>query len=379
MEVRNEILNYHEITDKIDEQFDLIIGEPHFSISLLPWHNLFYWYMLNSLTSKTISPVKATLWALPVKFCHLWKIRAPLHQVEGFDVKHFDDIILNACNVSDADVEPQPLWEYPNFALSTPKALMTFEFNKKLPQEVISRKVVFDGLETSEKGTGVVLFMDWNLTSKIVVTPLDPCFTIDSELQQSEDENSIKIDHHSVYHDTVRVKIKMVNKHMKPFTNATLNYVLGETAFGHRSMHPNHEDGDIEFHLPEDMLVHIATETLGPANGNHRGRPDPDNPTYFVAKDGLVLHLMFGGGSRYLPVTAKLRGDGFEISEGSLVRYVMKDWAGDEVNNILHMLTIKSIFILYAIFAITYKFIVSILLQNCRKSVEYNLPTMKGL
>ena len=129
--------------------------------------------MLNSLTSKTISPVKATLWALPVKFCHLWKIRAPLHQVEGFDVKHFDDIILNACNVSDADVEPQPLWEYPNFALSSPQALMTFEFNKKLPQEVISRKVVFDGLETSEKGTGVVLFMDWNLTSKIVVTPLD--------------------------------------------------------------------------------------------------------------------------------------------------------------------------------------------------------------
>ena len=199
--------------------------------------------------------------------------------------------------------------------------------------------------------TRAFLLLEEFYSSKIVVTPLDPCFTVDSDLQQSEDENSIKIDHHSVYHDTVRVKIKMVNKHMKPFTNATLNYVLGETAFGHRSMHPNHEDGDIEFHLPEDMLVHIATETLGPANGNHRGRPDPDNPTYFVAKDGLVLHLMFGGGSRYLPVTAKLRGDGFEISEGSLVRYVMKDWAGDEVNNILHMLTIKSIFILYAIFA----------------------------
>ena len=40
-------------------------------------------YMLNSLNSKTISPIKATLYALPVKFCHLWKIRAPLHQVEG--------------------------------------------------------------------------------------------------------------------------------------------------------------------------------------------------------------------------------------------------------------------------------------------------------
>ena len=33
---------------------------------------------------------------------------------------------------------------------------MTFEFDKNLPQEVISQKVVFDGLETSEKGTGMV-------------------------------------------------------------------------------------------------------------------------------------------------------------------------------------------------------------------------------
>ena len=161
-----------------------------------------------------------------------------------------------------------------------------------------------------------------------MVTPLDPCFSVDStDLKQSED-NSIKVEH-SVYHDTVMVKIKMVNKRMKPFTNATLHYVLGETAFGHRSMHADQEDGEIEFHLPEDMLVHIASETL---LGHHGGRPDPDNPNYFVAKDGLVLHLMFGGGSRYLPVSAKLIGDGFEISEGSLVRYIMKDWAGDEVN-----------------------------------------------
>ena len=161
--------------------------------------------------------------------------------------------------------------------------------------------------------TRAFLLLEEFYSSKIVVTPLDPCFTVDSDLKQSEE--SIKIDH-SVYHDTVMVKIKMVNKHTKPFTNATLNFVLGETAFGHRSMHPNQEDGEIEFHLPEDMLVHIGTDTLGPADG-HRGQPNPDNPNYFVAQDGLVLHLMFGGGSRYLLVSDKLRGDGFEISEVS--------------------------------------------------------------
>ena len=85
--------------------------------------------------------------SIPWKFC----------EILGFDVKHFDDIILNACNVSDADVEPQPLWEYPNSALSSaPQSLMTFEFNKNLPQDVICQKVVFDGLDTSEKGTGMV-------------------------------------------------------------------------------------------------------------------------------------------------------------------------------------------------------------------------------
>ena len=88
-----------------------------------------------------------------------WKCATWINSLKilGFDVKHFDDIILNACNVSDADVEPQPLWEYPNSALSSaPQALMTFEFNKNLPQDVICQKVVFDGLDTSEKGTGMV-------------------------------------------------------------------------------------------------------------------------------------------------------------------------------------------------------------------------------
>ena len=26
------------------QQFDVILGEPFFSVSLLPWHNLMFWY-----------------------------------------------------------------------------------------------------------------------------------------------------------------------------------------------------------------------------------------------------------------------------------------------------------------------------------------------
>ena len=170
LDIRHDVKNYHEITDKIDEPFDLILGEPNFSICMLPWHNLFYWYMLKSFTSKTISPFKATVWCLPVQFQHLWKIRAPLNEVEGFNVKYFDEIILKACDVSDAAVEPQPLWEYPCKAISAPKALMTFDFTQDIPKEIISEEISFNDIKVNRKGSGMVFWMDWSLTDKVVVS-----------------------------------------------------------------------------------------------------------------------------------------------------------------------------------------------------------------
>ena len=40
-----------------------------------------------------LSPCRASLWILPLYFTHLWKIRAPLHHIEGFNMQHFDQII----------------------------------------------------------------------------------------------------------------------------------------------------------------------------------------------------------------------------------------------------------------------------------------------
>ena len=37
-------------------------------------------------------PLSAELWALPVRFEHLWKIRSPLHSVEGFDMQGLNSI-----------------------------------------------------------------------------------------------------------------------------------------------------------------------------------------------------------------------------------------------------------------------------------------------
>ncbi|CAB4068148.1 PRMT7 [Lepeophtheirus salmonis] len=95
----NEDLQLENIPDKID----LIIGEPYFTSCYLPWYNLFYWYKVHELIKNAPQS-------------DLWKIRSPLVEVEGFNVKHFDDIIMKSCDIGDADVEPQPLWEYPCIA-----------------------------------------------------------------------------------------------------------------------------------------------------------------------------------------------------------------------------------------------------------------------
>ena len=82
-------------------------------------------------------PRSAELWALPVKFEDLWKIRSPLHAVEGFDMKHFDDIIMGACDAADANVEPQPLWEYPTAAATAgPIKLLDFDFSAEVSRDL---------------------------------------------------------------------------------------------------------------------------------------------------------------------------------------------------------------------------------------------------
>ena len=105
-------------------QIDMVIGEPNFSASMLPWHNLLFWFTLQQLhltedrsynnhskkkiataeepvglLSKFVFPKSAKLWITPVHYHDLWKIRAPLHNVEGFDMEHFDaKIMVRAVN-----------------------------------------------------------------------------------------------------------------------------------------------------------------------------------------------------------------------------------------------------------------------------------------
>ena len=75
------------------------MAEPFYNKSSLPWHNLTFLHQRKQLSpflseSVTVTPTGASLYAIPVEYKDLWKIRAPVRNCEGFDLEHFDKIIL---------------------------------------------------------------------------------------------------------------------------------------------------------------------------------------------------------------------------------------------------------------------------------------------
>jgi len=150
-----------------------VIGEPHFTMSVLPWHNLLFWFTVSSLNlppTTTLSPCKARLFLLPVHYVDLWKIRAPLGTVEGFKMTHFDKIIESASCTSDQAVEPHPLWEYPCVALAHPAQVLEFNLAQKVPQAVTSFAGEVPILHKSDTMNGVALWMEWSLDEETVVS-----------------------------------------------------------------------------------------------------------------------------------------------------------------------------------------------------------------
>ena len=79
-------------------QITLLIGEPFFSTSTLPWHNLHFLYARSELGSLlvpdcTVLPAAVTFKAIAVEFDHLWKIRSAVGTCEGFNLGTFDRLI----------------------------------------------------------------------------------------------------------------------------------------------------------------------------------------------------------------------------------------------------------------------------------------------
>ena len=150
-----------------------VLAEPHFTVSVLPWHNLLFWFILSQLDLQPgvrISPCKARMFCVPVHYTHLWKIRAPLYEVEGFKMDHFDKIIEAAADVSDCNVEPQPLWEYPCTALGPPVQVLELDLTSRVPGENTAFTGACAITDKSCPVNGVALWMEWSLDEENVVS-----------------------------------------------------------------------------------------------------------------------------------------------------------------------------------------------------------------
>uniref|UniRef100_A0AAR2M544 Protein arginine N-methyltransferase n=1 Tax=Pygocentrus nattereri TaxID=42514 RepID=A0AAR2M544_PYGNA len=146
-------------------QISVLMGEPYFSTSLLPWHSLFFWYCRTALArllrpGATILPSSATLYLLGVEFQDLWRIRAPCGTCEGFDVSPMDEMVQQSLDFRESrEAEPHHLWEYPCRALSKAHPVMTFDFQQCVPEQPINRRC-----------HGFALWMEYNLTDDITIS-----------------------------------------------------------------------------------------------------------------------------------------------------------------------------------------------------------------
>ena len=112
----------------------------------------------------------------------------------------------------------------------------------------------------------------------------------------------------------------MINAHHHRVPNVTLNYAIGFPFFDQNAMEASLEEAEVVFHLPEQTFVYIKPEVA------HWGpQPNPENPDYFRAKDGLEVFLVFssaGSGSQTssLRMNVALDGEGFDVPEGTFFR-----------------------------------------------------------
>ncbi|XP_069113948.1 protein arginine N-methyltransferase 7-like [Argopecten irradians] len=168
------------LADIGDCKVDLVVGEPYFQSSVLPWHNISYWYNIDQLSNilsveAKVFPASMTIRAVAVEFTDLWKIRAPVGICEGFNLQVFDDLIEQSSDIADEIVEPQPLWEYPCTARSDVVDIYNFQYTSLWDKTAVNVEKILR-LQSEGQCNGVVLWADFDFGQNCVVStgPREP-------------------------------------------------------------------------------------------------------------------------------------------------------------------------------------------------------------
>ena len=161
--------------NNIKHPVDLIIGEPVFQTSLLPWDNIYFAYAIHELSNKIrgnakVLPSCMTIYGVAVEYADLWKIRADVGKCEGFDIKDFDDLIEATSDEVDNNVEPQPLWEYPCKAVSEPKVLLKVDLKCMVQKsdDILQEAVLH--VVKQEPCNGLALWADFGFSESLITT-----------------------------------------------------------------------------------------------------------------------------------------------------------------------------------------------------------------
>ncbi|KAG1701356.1 Protein arginine N-methyltransferase 7 [Nymphon striatum] len=180
----------HFNSDKVD----VVLGEPFFSTSLLPWDNLYFLHSWKSINLNLLAnnfkilPSNLTIYGIGVEFKDLSKIRYPVFEIEGFDVTPFNKLIEDYYSydhyfvlqqstvISDSTVEPHPLWEYPSVALTEPFQISAINLTKMELDGKIHEIGNVD-LHRFERCNGVALWADFKFDDDIKITTGPICKT----------------------------------------------------------------------------------------------------------------------------------------------------------------------------------------------------------
>ncbi|XP_036690714.1 protein arginine N-methyltransferase 7 isoform X3 [Balaenoptera musculus] len=160
---------------RLMKKVSLLLGEPFFTTSLLPWHNLYFWYVRTAVDrhlapGAVVMPQAASLHMMVVEFRDLWRIRSPCGDCEGFDVHIMDDMIKHALDFRESkEAEPHPLWEYPCCSRSVPQQILTFDFGQPVPLQPICAEGAIE-LRRPGRSHGAVLWMEYHLTPDSTVS-----------------------------------------------------------------------------------------------------------------------------------------------------------------------------------------------------------------
>ncbi|XP_067642449.1 protein arginine N-methyltransferase 7 [Eurosta solidaginis] len=155
-----------ELNDKTLTELTHVFAEPYFLNAILPWDNFQFGYLLQSILAKLpttvrIAPHSAKIFAVPVEFSDLHKIRTPVRTCESFDLSLFDEMIKQArSTIPDSKIEAQPLWEYPCKALSEPQEVLNVIFRNFNTEQSSNGTIT---IERNGCCNGVALWVEWNI------------------------------------------------------------------------------------------------------------------------------------------------------------------------------------------------------------------------